>query len=79
MQSALPKQSDGTGKRLLYIPRAKIPGSPLSFTGVDAPYEAPETPEIHVRTAEAGIADCAAAILDYVLPRRRIAAPAPQD
>lgn len=33
------------------------------FTGVDAPYEAPETPQIHVRTAEASVADCAATIL----------------
>jgi len=54
-------------------------GEIRQFTGVDAPYEAPETPEIHVRTAEAGITDCAAMILNYVLPRLRIAAPAPHD
>ena len=40
----------------------------------DAPYEAPEAPEIHVRTADVGITECAAMSLDYVLPRVRIAA-----
>jgi adenylyl-sulfate kinase len=54
-------------------------GKIQQFTGVDAPYEAPERPEIHVRTAESGIAECVAMIMDYVLPRLQIAAPAPHD
>jgi adenylyl-sulfate kinase len=54
-------------------------GEIKQFTGVDAPYEAPETPEIHVWTAEACIAECTAMILDFVLPRLWIAAPVPQD
>lgn len=44
-------------------------GELRDFTGVDAPYEAPETPEIHLRTAEMSIAESTAQILDYVLPR----------
>ncbi|MDR3403534.1 MAG: adenylyl-sulfate kinase [Chthoniobacter sp.] len=51
-------------------------GEIKQFTGVDAPYEIPEKPEIHVRTAEFGVADCASMILDYVLPRLKVAAPA---
>jgi adenylyl-sulfate kinase len=52
-------------------------GEVKQFTGVDAPYEAPEMPEIHVRTAEFGITACAAQILDYVLPRLNVRAPVP--
>jgi len=52
-------------------------GEIAQFTGIDAPYEAPEAPEIHVRTSEAGIAECAAMILDYVLARLEVAALAP--
>jgi len=48
------------------------------FTGVDAPYEAPETPEVHVRSSEASVADCAAQIVEYVQRRLRSAAPAPR-
>ncbi len=44
------------------------------LTGIDAPYEAPAAPDIHVRTAEGGIGDCVAQILVYLLPRVRLAA-----
>jgi adenylylsulfate kinase-like enzyme len=44
------------------------------LTGLDAPYEAPAAPDIHVRTAEGGIGDCVAQILVYLLPRVRLAA-----
>jgi len=54
-------------------------GEIRQFTGVDAPYEAPETPGLHVPTAESGVDDCAAMILNYVLPRLKVAPPAPQD
>jgi len=51
-------------------------GKIKNFTGVDAPYEAPETPEVHIRTDEMGVAEAANFImrkLDAVginLPRR---------
>jgi len=44
------------------------------LTGIDAPYEAPAAPDIHVRTAEGGLSDCVAQILVYLLPRVRLAA-----
>lgn len=50
-------------------------GEIKQFTGVDAPYETPETPEIHVRTAEFGVGECVALIVDYLLPRLQIAGP----
>ena len=48
-------------------------GEIKQFTGVDAPYETPETPDVHVRTAEFGVAECVALIVDYLLPRLQIA------
>jgi bifunctional enzyme CysN/CysC len=47
-------------------------GELSQMTGIDAPYEAPEMPEIHVRTAESRVEDCTATILDYILPRVKI-------
>ena len=44
-------------------------GELREFTGIDAPYEVPDAPEIHVRTAEAGARECVALILDDLLPR----------
>lgn len=49
-------------------------GEIKQFTGIDAPYEAPAAPDIHVRTAEGGIGDCVAQIVAYLLPRVRLAA-----
>jgi bifunctional enzyme CysN/CysC len=36
------------------------------FTGVNAPYEAPAAPELHVNTSDADIADCVDAVMDYL-------------
>ncbi|WAJ70671.1 adenylyl-sulfate kinase [Catenovulum adriaticum] len=36
------------------------------FTGIDSPYEAPENPEIVVKTAELNIEECADFVLDYL-------------
>ena len=36
------------------------------FTGVSAPYEAPENPELHLRTDESTIAQCRDVIIDYL-------------
>ena len=47
-------------------------GEIKQFTGVDAPYETPESPEIHVRTADFGVAECVALIVDFLLPRVRL-------
>lgn len=46
-------------------------GKIRDFTGIDAPYEAPEDPEISVRTAEQSVDESVAHILGQLLPRLR--------
>ena len=46
-------------------------GKIREFTGIDAPYEAPEDPEITVRTAEQTADESVATILEQLLPRLR--------
>ncbi len=44
-------------------------GEIRGFTGIDAPYESPEDPEIAVQTNRQTIDECTATILEYLLPR----------
>jgi adenylylsulfate kinase len=37
------------------------------FTGISAPYEAPENPEIHLRTDHMSIEDCVQTIITYLI------------
>jgi len=37
-----------------------------NFTGISAPYEAPESPEIHVRTDKLSVEECVAKIVEYL-------------
>ncbi len=46
-------------------------GEIRDFTGIDAPYEAPEDPEIVVHTDQQSVDESAAAILEQLLPRLR--------
>ena len=46
-------------------------GKIRDFTGIDAPYEAPEDPEITVRTDKQRVEESIAAILEQLLPRLR--------
>lgn len=48
--------------------RARL-GEIPSFTGISAPYEAPETPDLIVRTAEHPLEDCVAQVLALLTPR----------
>jgi adenylylsulfate kinase len=48
-------------------------GQIRDFTGIDAPYEAPEDPEIVVRTDQQSVEESVAAILEQLLPRLRTA------
>jgi bifunctional enzyme CysN/CysC len=41
-------------------------GELKNFTGIDSPYEVPETPEIHVRTEEHDAEASAAQIIEYL-------------
>ena len=47
-------------------------GQLKGFTGIDAPYEAPEDPEIAVRTDQNSPAECVEKILSALLPRLRL-------
>ena len=47
-------------------------GKIRNFTGIDSAYEAPEAPEIHLLTAEAGPDALVAGILDFLARRGRI-------
>lgn len=40
-----------------------------NFTGIDDPYEPPEAPEVHVKTAEKGPEECLQVILGYLKRR----------
>lgn len=42
------------------------------FTGISAPYEAPEAPEIHIRTDEVGVAEAVRIIADYLIAKQYI-------
>jgi adenylylsulfate kinase len=42
------------------------------FTGISAPYEAPENPEIHLRTGRYTVGECVDQILDYLSAQRFI-------
>lgn len=46
-------------------------GEIKEFTGIDAPYEAPEDAEINVRTDQQSVEQSVAAILEQLLPRLR--------
>ncbi|PQE17582.1 adenylyl-sulfate kinase protein [Rutstroemia sp. NJR-2017a BBW] len=41
-------------------------GEIKEFTGISAPYEAPEKPEIHVRTDQLSVEECVAKIVEYL-------------
>jgi adenylylsulfate kinase-like enzyme len=41
-------------------------GEISEFTGVSAPYEPPDTPQIHLRTASQNVEECVETILRYL-------------
>ena len=41
-------------------------GEIKEFTGISAPYEAPENPEITIRTDQLSVEDCVRKIVDYL-------------
>lgn len=45
--------------------RGEIP----QFTGIDSPYEAPEAPEVHLRTADIDVDTAISQLLAYLSPR----------
>jgi adenylyl-sulfate kinase len=47
-------------------------GKGLEFTGIDAPYEPPLSPELHLRTDQATVEVCVAAMLEYLTREGRL-------
>ncbi|WP_287373515.1 adenylyl-sulfate kinase [Prosthecochloris sp.] len=43
-----------------------------NFTGISAPYDAPENPDIHVRTDGKSIEGCVKQVIDFVIPRIKV-------
>lgn len=48
-------------------------GEIKDFTGISAPYEAPESPEITIRTDQLSVEDCVRVIVDYLKEKGLIA------
>jgi len=44
-------------------------GQLKNFTGIDSPYEAPETPEIHIDTTTLSVEDAADLIISNIIDR----------
>lgn len=42
------------------------------FTGISAPYEAPENPELHIRTDQNSVEDCVEMVLSYLREKKLI-------
>ncbi|SMF36725.1 adenylylsulfate kinase [Alteromonadaceae bacterium Bs31] len=42
------------------------------FTGIDSPYEQPESPEVTINTAENSVEQCVAQIINYLVEHERI-------
>ncbi|MGJ5643004.1 adenylyl-sulfate kinase [Formosa sp. S-31] len=47
-------------------------GEIKNMTGISAPYEAPENPDIEIKTEEVSIEDAANKIVEYILPKLKI-------
>ena len=48
-------------------------GEIKEFTGISAPYEAPEAPEITIRTDQLSVEECVKVIVDYLAEKGLIA------
>lgn len=44
-------------------------GDITNFTGIDAPYEAPEQPDLEIKTVNKTVEECVDEILVHILPR----------
>ncbi|KAJ1984377.1 Adenylyl-sulfate kinase [Dimargaris verticillata] len=49
-------------------------GEIKNFTGISAPYEAPETPELHLETQNLSVNECVQAVTDYLTKQQYISA-----
>jgi len=49
-------------------------GEIKQFTGIDAPYEAPDSPEVTIHTDKQSVSESASKILEFLVPRLRATA-----
>jgi adenylyl-sulfate kinase len=54
-------------------------GEIKEFTGISAPYEEPETPEIHIKSAECSVEEAVVQIMDYLVKHNLVKLPSPQN
>lgn len=54
------------GKFCLFQSLQRVSDHELDFTGVSAPYEAPEKPEIHLKTDESDVTESVQIITQYL-------------
>jgi adenylylsulfate kinase len=47
-------------------------GQIKGFTGIDAPYEAPENPDLEIKTDEVSVEEAVEKVYNYILPQIRI-------
>ncbi|MDW5288993.1 adenylyl-sulfate kinase [Formosa sp. PL04] len=47
-------------------------GEIKNMTGISAPYEAPENPDIEIKTEEVSVEDAANRIVEYILPKLKL-------
>lgn len=52
-------------------------GEIKDFTGIDSSYDVPQSPQIHVKTAEQSIEQCAEQIVNHLIAQGFISAPLP--
>ena len=58
-----------------YSAEISIPGTkrkPLGFTGIDAPYETPSNPEIHLKSQEHSVSQAVEIIFNYLRRHGRL-------
>jgi adenylylsulfate kinase len=56
------------GVRQSHVLQDRSPShDPPEFTGISAPYEIPERPEIHIKTAETNVTESVRIIMEYLI------------
>jgi adenylylsulfate kinase len=66
------KARKGEIKGLFASSSASLCLNSVEFTGITAPYEAPDSPEIHVKTDEVEVADAVRMIVEYLTDKEII-------
>ena len=60
------------GVLVLQLFRGSIIDVAADFTGIPAPYEAPENQEVHIKTGEMDLTQSVEIIMDYLVEKKHI-------